>query len=323
MSKVLAHEGIPARVIPCSGRWDRRSIGEIRETIRDYRPDVLHTHGYKADIYGYVAGRKMGAPMVATCHNWTESSAALKLYAWADRRMLCRFAKVVAVSAELAGRLRESHISRVASIRNGIVVDSFAGAEATLRKSLPDPGRMVIGMAARLVRAKGISTVLEVVREVLAAFPKTLFVFVGDGPDRAAFESQSTKLGIGASVVFTGTRADMPGVYKSFDIFLLPSVNEGLPMSLLEAMAAGVPVIATAVGGIPEVVRGGQTGLLVKPADAGELSAAIVRLLSDSGLRTRLGLEGQQLVRRLYSAERMTQDYFAVYREVKEGAVAD
>jgi glycosyltransferase involved in cell wall biosynthesis len=210
----------------------------------------------------------------------------------------------------------------VISVPNGIAVHRFAGATASLRKGLPEAGSLVVGMAARLVQAKGIATVLLAAREVLAVFPGTLFVFVGDGPDRVAFEAQAVALEIGSNVVFTGVRKDMPGVYRSFDIFLLPSLNEGLPMSLLEAMAAGVPVIATAVGGIPEVLNDRKTGLLVKPGDPGALSAAILLLLADPELRARLGQAAQHVVQQLYSAERMAKDYCAVYRSVWEESLA-
>jgi glycosyltransferase involved in cell wall biosynthesis len=313
---VLRPEGIEVRLIPCRGRLDRQAVESIRTAIREYRPDVVHTHGYKADIYGYAAARKMRSPIVATCHNWTESNAAVTAYAWADRCVLGRFDKVVAVSSELGRRLRNGWIGRVTRITNGVPLDCFANAAPTLKHELPHGNRIVIGMVARMVRAKGISYVLEAARHVLSGIPGALFVFVGDGPDRSAFETEAQQLGVAGSIVFTGARFDMPGVYRSFDLFLLPSLNEGMPMSLLEAMAAGVPVIATAVGGIPEVVAEGRTGLLVKPADAASLGTAIMRLLSDSELRQRLGREGQRVVRATYSAERMAQEYIAVYREV-------
>jgi len=323
MNEALKRHGIPARTISCRGRWDRESVEEIRRSVSEYRPDVVHTHGYKADVYGYAAARHRRTPLVATCHNWTESSLALKLYAWADRRVLGRFARVVAVSAELAQRLQKSRVRRVTRIPNGIDVEIFANAGPTLRHTLPDSRALVVGMAARLVKAKGIGTVLKAARAVLQAHPKALFVFVGEGPDRHAFEVQAAELGIRRNVVFAGFQLHMPGVYRSFDIFLLPSLFEGLPMSLLEAMAAGLPVIATAVGGIPELVSDDQTGLLVKPSDVGGLAAAILRLAGDDGLRTRLGAGARGLVKQLYSAERMARDYWYMYREVVEESVAN
>ncbi len=151
-------------------------------------------------------------------------------------------------------------------------------------------------MVARLDLQKGFEYLLRAARELRATFPGLKFVIVGEGPDRNEIEDMIQRLGLQSTVVLAGQHSDMPGVYAAMDVFVLPSLNEGLPMTILEAMAASRPVIASRVGAIPKVIKDGETGLLVDPGDTDGLRNALARLLTDSDLcqpyrrcRTRLG----------------------------------
>src|ERR1051326_8414105 len=257
--------GISVRMVHCRGRADWRAVRQIKEYIREDAVDVIHTHGYKADLYGYFAARSAGKPIVATCHNWVGGTAALGIYNRLDRMILKRFNAIAAVSDTVSERLFKSGIpaNKIKMIANGVDVEAFERAHA-LPELRVSPGK-VIGVVARLDLQKGFEYLLAAVRELSAAFKDIKVVIVGEGPDRAAIEQMIERYGLQHTVILAGQQSDMPAVYASIHIFVLPSLYEELPMTLLEAMAASKPVIATRVGAIPSVIEDGKTGLLVNP----------------------------------------------------------
>jgi glycosyltransferase involved in cell wall biosynthesis len=308
--------GLSVRMLHCQGRADWRAVRQIEDCIQDDGIELLHTHGYKADLYGYVAARRSGKPIVATCHNWVGGTAALGIYNHLDRMALKRFHGLAAVSDSVAQRLLNSGVAatKIRTIANGIDVEPF-------ERALPSPalnfdGNKVIGMVARLDLQKGFEYLLRAAHELCGAFPGLKIVIAGEGPDRQAIENMIQRFGLQSSVILAGHHSDMPGIYTAIDIFVLPSLNEGLPMTVLEAMAASKPVIATRVGAIPSVIKEGETGLLVDPGDADGLRDALARLLSDSDLCQRLGAAGHDWVRRNYTSEAMAMKYRQMYGEV-------
>jgi len=308
--------GLSVRMVHCQGRADWRAVRQIEECIQEDGTQLLHTHGYKADLYGYVAARRSGKPIVATCHNWVGGTAALGIYNHLDRMALKRFQGLAAVSDSVAQRLLDSGVSakKIRTIANGIDVGTFERA-----RPLPVfefDGNKVIGMVARLDLQKGFEYLLRAARELCADFPALKVVIVGEGPDRQAIESMLQRFGLQSNVILAGQHSDMPGIYAAVDIFVLPSLNEGLPMTILEAMAASRPVIATRVGATPKVIKDGETGLLVDPADVDGLRNALARLLVDSDLCRRLGSAGHDWVSRNYTSEAMALKYRQMYDEV-------
>jgi glycosyltransferase involved in cell wall biosynthesis len=308
--------GLSVRMVHCQGRADWRAVRQIEECIQEDGIELLHTHGYKADLYGYVAARRSGKPIVATCHNWVGGTAALGIYNHLDRMALKRFHGLAAVSDSVAQRLLDSGVSakRIRTIANGIDVEPFERA-----RPLPVfdfDGNKVVGIVARLDLQKGFEYLLRAARELCGTFPGLKIVIVGEGPDRHAIENMIQRFGLQSSVILAGQHSDMPGVYAAMDIFVLPSLNEGLPMTVLEAMAASNPVIATRVGAIPSVIKDGETGLLVDPGDVNGLRDALARLLTDSDLCRRLGAAGHDWVGRNYTSEAMALKYRQMYDEV-------
>jgi glycosyltransferase involved in cell wall biosynthesis len=308
--------GLSVRMVHCQGRADWRAVRQIEECIQEDGIELLHTHGYKADLYGYVAARRSGKPIVATCHNWVGGTAALGIYNHLDRMALKRFQGLAAVSDSVAQRLLDSGVAakKIRTIPNGIDVGPFEHA-------LPSPalnfdGSKVIGMVARLDLQKGFEYLLRAARELCGTFPALKVVLVGEGPDRQAIENLIHRFGLQSNVVLTGQHSDMPAIYAAMDIFILPSLNEGLPMTILEAMAASKPVIATRVGAIPSVIKDGETGLLVNPEDINGLRNALARLLADSDLCRRIGAAGHDWVSRNYTSEAMAMKYRQMYDEV-------
>jgi glycosyltransferase involved in cell wall biosynthesis len=310
--------GISVRMLRCEGRADLRAIREIREYIRTDQVDLIHTHGYKADLYGYLAARREAKPIVATCHNWVGGTAALGIYNRLDRMALRKFNGVAAVSNAVAAQLRDARIAenKIHTIANGIDIEKFCGAEPAWFGSSPDAKQKTVGIVARLDLQKGFEYLLQAIAGLTSTHPDLRLVIVGEGPDQGAIQSMADRLNLIPRIVFAGQRGDMANVYAGFHIFVLPSLNEGLPMTVLEAMASSRPVIASKVGAIPTVVRDGETGLLVDPKDVVGLRASLDRLLSDPALSSRLATQGHDWVRRHFTSDAMAENYLRMYESV-------
>lgn len=308
--------GISVRMVHCKGRADWRAVKQIEEYIQEDSADVVHTHGYKADLYGFLAAWRSGKPVVATCHNWLGGTAALGIYNHLDRVALKKFNALAAVSGEVAQRLIDSGVSadKVKTIANGIDVQSFEHGEPL--SLLRAGGTKVIGMVARLDLQKGFEYLLRAVRELRDIFYGLKVLIVGEGPDRAPIEDMIKEYGLQSHVVLAGQQSNMPGVYAAMDIFVLPSLNEGLPMTILEAMAASKPVIATSVGAIPTVISERENGLLVNPRDIDGLRDALASLLSSPDRCDRMGEQAHAWVKQNFTSEAMALKYRQMYEEV-------
>ena len=316
-----AQLGLKVEIVRCAGRWDWKTVGRIRALVVAHGVDVLHTHGYKADVYGYAAAWPNRVPLVATCHNWPSRLPSMRAYAAIDRLALRHFDRVATASGPVTEILKRWRVPahKLKTIPNGVDMEPFrsgAGEAApSLRKEFGAGSERLVGLVGRLVPDKGGALLLSAARAVLAVFPNTKFVFAGDGPARADWEALAGRLGIASQVVFAGRRDDMPAVYAALDIVVLPSFKEAMPMCLLEALAAARPVVATAVGAIPKVIVPGVTGLLCEPGDVDALSTAILRLLRDPELGRTLGSRGRAHVERNFAAEVVGRSYIGLYQE--------
>jgi glycosyltransferase involved in cell wall biosynthesis len=275
--------------------------------------DVIHAHGYKADIYVYLALRSSGTPLVSTCHTWYDTDKVVSLYGKVDRLVLRKYARVVAVSEEVRQRLRNAGVreDKIRIVRNGIDLRPFDGAAPC---PLEGSG-LVVGLVGRLAWEKGVDIFLAAAARVLVDLPEARFVVVGEGPDRDKLEQTIDALKIRKSVSMLGRRDDMPSVYAALDVMVSSSRQEGLPMAILEGMASGRALVATAVGEMPTVVLDGKTGIVVPPENVDLLAVAIAKLLRDPAARAQLGAAAMQLIEDEYSAARMTEDYLRVYEE--------
>jgi glycosyltransferase involved in cell wall biosynthesis len=314
----LRNIGLAVTEIPCSGRLDLRAIRAVRKLIESEQADVVHSHGYKADIYACIATLFTSTRLVSTAHNWTGKSEVPQIYNKLDRVALRWFDRIVAVSGGVAEILRDSGIpsEKIAQIANGIDTEYLDGTEAGLSGAPKNGTPVSIGLVGRLVEEKGGDCFLRAAAALLPQFPRTRFMLIGEGPERSTLESLAQKLGINGHVIFTGHLNDMPTLYASLDICVLPSLKEGMPMTILEAMAAGKPVVCTAVGEIPNVVNTGMEGILIRPGSVAELSNALAQLLGDADLRERMGKMGREKVHRYFSADAMAASYVAMYNQV-------
>ncbi|HME05713.1 MAG TPA: glycosyltransferase family 4 protein [Bryobacteraceae bacterium] len=318
-----AERGIETHPIPCAGRIDLSTAGHLRRLLKQQRPSVLHCHGYKADWYGFAAAQRLRIPLVSTCHNWPDRRLTMRAYAAADRLVLRWFDQVTTPSKNVASILEHSGASRdrITVIANGIDAGRFQHASPTLRRELPGEPKQVIGCVARLIASKGGAVLIEAAKRVFAAFPDAAVVFVGEGQCRAEWQALAHQLGIGERVFFMGTRSDMPGVYASFDVLVLPSFDEAMPMCLLEGLAAGCPVIATDVGEVASAVRHGITGLLVQAGDSVALADAILQTLQSAGPAAERAANGRELIERTFSSAAMERNYRAIYERALCGRV--
>jgi glycosyltransferase involved in cell wall biosynthesis len=317
LHEAAAREGIESHLIPCSGQIDRTVTTSIREVASRTKADIIHAHGYKADIYVYFALRASGLPLISTCHTWYDNNLLVTLYGVADRLVLRNYAAVVAVSDEVKQRLLRAGVreDKIHLVRNGIDLRPFDNAPPSLRNGLPPNNPSVVGLVGRLSIEKGVDIFLQAAARVLLEFPSTRFVVAGEGPDRNKLESMIDELKIRGNVLMLGRRDDMPSVYASLDIMASASREEGLPIAILEGMASSLPVVATAVGEVPTIVLDGRTGILVPAKKPDSLATAIVTLLRNPDEQRRLGAAARKLIEDDFSARRMTDDYLRVYEE--------
>ena len=302
--------------ITCHGQLDLSVPGRVRDLAHAIGADVVHAHGYKADLYTWAALRTSRIPLVSTCHTWYDNSTLLRAYGALDRSILRRFAAVIAVSNEVRQRLLASGIpsERVTLIPNGIDTRPFATPPITTKRK-PD-GPLLVGLVGRLSQEKGVDLFLHAAARVLRDQPETRFQIIGDGPDRPALEHLIATLGLGDRITLLGRRDNMPEIYASLDILVSASRQEGLPITLLEAMASALPILATSVGEVPSLIRDRHTGLLVPPDNVDALATALHTLLTNPALRQQLGENARNLVETSFSARQMTAHYHRIYTSV-------
>lgn len=316
---------LPVQVIPCANRFDRTAVRALRSVFEQSEPEVLHAHGYKADLYGYLAAKKSKTTLVSTCHTWYDNDWRVYLYGVIDRFVLRRFRMIVAVSNDVANRLREAGVpeKKIRIINNGIDIDALSNAEPALRKGVP-PTQRIVGIVGRLSPEKGIEGFLSAASKIKISHPQTTFVVIGEGPERDNLYATARKLGIQDTVRFTGKLDNMAEVYASLDVIVSSSVKEGLPLTILEALAARLPVVATSVGAVPTVILHNQTGLLAPPRDADALAREIIRFLDNPELARTLAMQGHKLVRQHFSAQSMAAEYLKFYTDATaDGAQLD
>ena len=316
-------EDIESHLLPCNGQVDRTVPATIRALAATTRADLIHAHGYKADVYVYFAMRKTGIPLVSTCHTWYDDNLLLWLYGVIDRRILRRYQAVIAVSDEVRDRLLDAGVppDRVHFVRNGIDLRPFTNAVPSLRH-LAVPGSLLIGWVGRLTHDKGPDLFVRAIAQLRPEFPDARYILVGEGPYRPQVQRLITDFALDDDVHLLGQRQDMPAVYASCDLMVSSSRQEGLPMAILEGMASSLPWVAPSVGAIPLAIHDGQNGILIPPENVDVLANSMARMMRDSEERGRTGAAAHRLTKSEFSAERMSEDYLGVYTCVANQARA-
>lgn len=295
--------------------------------FRRERPAIVHLHLLKARLLGGLAARWAGVPVVIETLHGTllagyyrppVTGLLVRLERWLARRMDA----VIAVSPAVAGELAAFGIApadRVHVIPLGLDLERFRreGLKPTLRRALGLSEEVpLVGTVGRLVPIKGLDTFVDAAALIARVIPLAEFVIVGDGALRGSLERRARDAGLGGQVHFLGWRRNLEELYPDLDLVMLTSLNEGTPVSIIEAMAAGRAVVATRVGGVVDLVDDGVTGVLVPPRDPGALAAAAVELLRDPERRRRMGEAARSAVLPRYGAGRLAADMDALYRGI-------
>lgn len=306
LMEVAAHEVMTIDTIAVTSF--PRTVARLRRYVQGLQPDILHVQGYRSSIVGQFSTLGLGIPTVRTVHGFLPHlTVRLKLYDMFDRLSWRGTARLISVSRELAGRIKALGYrpERVQAVPNGVHV------QEPVPRSERDP---VIGWAGRLSPEKGTEQFAEVIRAVGAQCNRARFLIVGDGPERRNLEQAVQAANLSGRVTFAGEQQDMAPFFAQMDMLAMPSLMEGLPFALVEAMGTGMPAVVNAVGGMPEVVVDGQGGFVLESGDTAGFVTAIMRLVQDQSLRQSMGQRAHEHVRTHYSIDTMAEQTLEVYR---------
>lgn len=330
MLDVARAQAVEPVVLPALGREispldDLVSLARMVTLVRDLRPDIVHTHMAKAGTIGRLAARLCGVPLIIhTYHGHVFHSyfspAKTRVFLTIERALGRATNRIVVVGdgqrAEIAS-YAVAPLSKLVSIRLGLELSPFLDAQRQrghLRRELQiDADTPLVGIVARLVPIKAHEVFLQAAELVHAALPQAHFLIIGDGERRQELEALVNQRGLTPNVHFLGWRRDLVSIYADLDVVALTSLNEGSPVALIEALASARPVVATAVGGVPEVVVHGQTGLTVSVSDVSALAEAMLTLLRDRALADGLGQAGRRHVYPRYDSSRLVDDVRQLY----------
>ncbi|OWK47313.1 glycosyltransferase [Fimbriiglobus ruber] len=318
---VVRHNGFDAVGLRHDTPHVRSALRELTETLRAVRADVVLCHGYKPNVLGRIAARRVGIPAVAVSRGWTWESLKVRVYETLDRWNLRFMDRVICVSDGQAAKVRRAGVpdDKIGVIRNSARLDAFKEPDPAFRTRFRDyfaPGTVpshIVLAAGRLSPEKGFDVLVEAAARVLHTVPEAGFVLFGEGAERARLEQRVRELGIAARFRLPGFIHDLDKYLPWADLLVLPSFTEGLPNVVLEAGAAGVAVVATAVGGTPEVVADGVTGHLVPSGDPMPLAGRIADLLGDEAARARMGAAGRERMREQFSFEAQAAAYVRLF----------
>jgi glycosyltransferase involved in cell wall biosynthesis len=309
--------GIETHIVRLARKVDVGWLRTFARMVRQSNVKLIHAHEFGANTYGAIAARMLGVPLVATVHGrqyFPDRATRRAAY-----RILSHITTVVAVSEDVKRLLVEvtgAAERRIRVVHNGIArwtppaPDEIARRRAALGIGADE---RIVGVVGSLYGVKGHRYLLDAAPQILRTQPATRFVIVGRGERETELRAHAVALGLGERVRFLGFRTDVRDLLSLFDVFALPSLSEGLSIALLEAMAAARPVVATRVGGNPELITDGETGLLVPAGDSPRLADAVTRLLQHEREARRLGENAMHRVTRRFGVDKMVEGYQAIY----------
>jgi glycosyltransferase involved in cell wall biosynthesis len=302
---------------------DRKAARELADSVASFAPEIIHNHMYRAEVIGTRAALLLGEKgckrpaIISTVH-----SSRIRC---ADDRQTIRqltplMDRLIVVSRAIEEKVHEEGRvgAPISLIYNGVDLQRYNHQQpcCTLHEDYDIPeDAPIVGVVARLEAEKGHRTLIDAWPEVLATVPNAWLLVIGEGSERDALEAEAASLGVNERVVFTGRREDVPAVTAALDVAVLPSYREAQGLSVLEAMALSRPVVASNVGGIPEMIEDGVTGLLVPPNDCDALAAALIKLLTDHPYADMIARRGHDLVHERFCIELMVNSIESIYDE--------
>lgn len=306
-------------------RFDLSIIPQLRRIVEKYRPDIIQTHSVKSHFLLRLSGLSRRFPWIAFHHGYTATDWKVSAYNYLDRWSLRKPEKIITMNEAFAHELSKQGVARerLTILHNSIKSDWLCEIGASDTKEL----KTKLGIAAdekmilsvgRLSHEKGMVDLVEAVWYLLKDRPelKVKFVIVGDGPNKKLLQFLATQLGVQNSLVFTGQQHDVRAYYAAADLFLLPSHTEGSPNALLEAMTAQLPIVATKVGGVPEIVSHYHSALLVTPRNPPSLAAAVSDLLDNEFLARRLAKSARAEIIHKFAPEQRVQKLIEIYQQI-------
>lgn len=330
--QAAAERGVRVDRLTIRGDADPLLLPQLRRTLHMIAPRIVHTHLLHADVYGIPAARLAGVPVVITSRHNDNAFRRRAGIRQMNRGLWSLVDAGIAISDSMkrfAVEVEGAPAHKMQTIRYGLEYqprspEAAAALRHEVRRELTiDDDDPVIGMACRLVEQKGVPYAIEAFGRVAEQFPDALLVIAGDGPLRLELRSQVNHSGLRGRVLFLGWRQDVARLMAAYDVLLMPSLWEGFGLVTLEAMAQGVPVIASRVSALPEIIREGETGLLVPPRDVAGLAEALTLLLADRPLRQHMGLLAEDRIESQFTAARMIDQTITLYKQLLDQKYAD
>ncbi len=309
--------GIRTESVSMRGEWDLPSALKVRSLLKKEKPDVLHMHTSHAHTLGIWAAKPAFVKKTLVTRRMDYSIKGLfsKLkYRKADH--------IAAISTEVKNVLVDCGMEeKNITIIHSSIIPPVLPKKSTLKKELGwDPEAPLIGTAASLHERKGLKYLITAYTDMKKEVPRLKLVIAGEGPQEKELKELVERIGMENDIRFLGFRKDMPNILAALDVFILPSLLEGLGVALLEASGAGVPVVASNTGGIPDVVDDGKSGFLVPPGDSAALTEKILKLLKDKRLREVMGQFGKDRIEKEFSADLMVKRYIELYEKLLKNA---
>ncbi|HOW36376.1 MAG TPA: glycosyltransferase [Candidatus Omnitrophota bacterium] len=309
---------LPTFILESDGRFDFGAVGRLASYLRKNSIDVLHTHNYKANMLGLIACKIAHKPIMATAHGYTDATQAVSIYEKIDRFVLKRFfpAVVVVSNSVLVGLSdKKKHV-----IPNGINIKAFVrnrdkGAGVRQQCGIRE-NEIVIGTVGRLSKEKNQMMLIDAFKELAPKYSQLKLMIVGCGPEERKLKLMAESYRLKDRIIFPGFIADMPPVYQAMDIFVLTSETEGIPLTILEAMASWVPVISTRVGGVPKLIEHEKTGILIEKNNLRVLIAKLTDFVENHAKFKMFAENAFVYVQQNFSSEKMVEQYRKVYQSV-------
>lgn len=323
---VCQEHGVAVTTIKTMNSYQLSSLRQLSECIKRERPAVICCHGYKPLILSLLASRNNKIPVIAFSRGHTSENFKVRFFEFVERKLYAYVDKIVAVSTGYANRLEEQGIrkSQIAIVHNVINTEkfiTFLNCRNTTRKNLGfQENDFLIATAGRLSPEKAQGDLISAFAAVKMQYPRLHLLICGDGPLRGQLEEQARACGAD-NVRFLGHRRDVDTLMPGFDLFVLPSLTEGFPNVLLEAAACHVPIVATKVGGVPEIILHGETGQLVEAGNVRQLIAAITRCIEDKNMSSRCAASAYALVSEKYNFTRQAMQLEAVFESMLPGVI--
>lgn len=311
-----AHQrGLAALDFYTGGTFNPLTIFQLAHWVRQRNIRIIHSHGYKSDLIGLVVARLTRCKILATPHGWSlEKDKKLQFYEKLDRVLFNFMDRICPLSPELESGIRKgTSTALVKLIYNGVDIDEIRTAPPF---PITDSGEYVIGYIGQLIERKNLGTLLAAVKMIVGKRPNMRLMVIGDGPERSYLQNEAARLGISSQVRFLGFRTDAVRYLKTFDAFVLPSLMEGIPRCIMEAMAAGIPVVVSDIAGNRALVAHGKTGRIFAPGDSRDLADQLDYLIEHPDEATTMAIHGMKRIEQSYSSRKMAKEYHTLYQEL-------